>query len=302
MQKTFVVPRERATFQDVWHVMGLKGTGSNTYTLTDVFVPEDYAVDYHALDPAQRREHGPLYKFTIYQLFGSSFPAVALGIARTMLDDFCALAQGKTPQGQTSVLRDSAVVQSQVGVMQSQLAAARAFFLEAWREIWQGAQTGTPTMEQRIRLRMASINVEPNRGAGRRNGLPCRRRHGDFREQSVRAPVPRHARGVATGAVAILDLRGDRPAFPRPAACRGWSRRGKPEASVMFFEERVAELTRKMLRKKLYVVLSKPAVAPDKLQPFLSAHLEYMIGLEKRGHVFASGPLADGEGRRPAPG
>jgi uncharacterized protein len=64
----------------------------------------------------------------------------------------------------------------------------------------------------------------------------------------------------------------------------------------MFFEERVAEMTRKMLRKKLYVVLSKPAVTPDKLQPFLSAHLEYMIGLEKRGHVFASGPLSDGSG------
>ena len=64
----------------------------------------------------------------------------------------------------------------------------------------------------------------------------------------------------------------------------------------MFFEERVADLTRKMLRKKSYVVLSKPVVAPDKLQPFLSAHLEYMIGLEKRGLVFASGPLADGEG------
>ena len=64
----------------------------------------------------------------------------------------------------------------------------------------------------------------------------------------------------------------------------------------MFFQERVAELTRKMLRKKLYVVMSKPAVPPDKLQPFLSAHLEYMIDLEKRGHVFASGPLADGEG------
>jgi uncharacterized protein YciI len=64
----------------------------------------------------------------------------------------------------------------------------------------------------------------------------------------------------------------------------------------MFFEERVAELTRRMLRKKLYVVLSTPVVPPEKLQPYLSAHLEYMIGLEKRGHVFASGPLADGAG------
>ena len=64
----------------------------------------------------------------------------------------------------------------------------------------------------------------------------------------------------------------------------------------MFFEERVADLTRKMLRKKLYVLLSKPIVELGKLAPFLSAHLEYMIGLEKRGHVFASGPLADAEG------
>jgi hypothetical protein len=42
--------------------------------------------------------------------------------------------------------------------------------------------------------------------------------------------------------------------------------------------------------------MSKPAAPPDKLQMLLSAHLEYMIGLEKRGHVFASGPLSDSEG------
>lgn len=64
----------------------------------------------------------------------------------------------------------------------------------------------------------------------------------------------------------------------------------------MFFEERVADLMHKMLRKKLYVVLSKPVVEPEQLKPFLLAHLEYMIDLERRGVVFASGPLADGEG------
>jgi uncharacterized protein len=64
----------------------------------------------------------------------------------------------------------------------------------------------------------------------------------------------------------------------------------------MFFEERAADLMRKMLRKKLYVLISKPVVPPEQLKPFLLAHLEYMIGLEKRGLVFASGPLADGAG------
>jgi alkylation response protein AidB-like acyl-CoA dehydrogenase len=159
VQKTLFVPRERATWQDVWHVIGLKGTGSNTYTLTDVLVPEDYSIDYHALNSAGRREHGPLYAFTIYQLFGSSFPAIGLGIARTMLDDFCKLAQGKVPQGQTTTLRDSAVTQSQIGMAQSQLAAARAFFISAWEEIWQAAQAGAVTLDQRVRLRMASSHL-----------------------------------------------------------------------------------------------------------------------------------------------
>jgi uncharacterized protein YciI len=61
-------------------------------------------------------------------------------------------------------------------------------------------------------------------------------------------------------------------------------------------DERIAQLTQKMLRKKLYVLLSTPRVAAEKLTPLLAAHLDYMVGLEKRGVVFASGPLSDGDG------
>jgi indole-3-acetate monooxygenase len=159
VQKTFVVPRRAATIKDVWQVIGLKGTGSDTYTLTDVFVPEDCAIAHHALDPAERREHGPLYSFNIYQLFGSAFPAVALGVARTMLDSFIELAQTKTPVASKTVLRDNAVIQSQVGVAESQLAAARAFFFTAWDEIWRAAQDKAITFDQRVQLRMASIHA-----------------------------------------------------------------------------------------------------------------------------------------------
>jgi alkylation response protein AidB-like acyl-CoA dehydrogenase len=159
VQKTYVVPRRSATIKDVWHVIGLKGTGSDTYALTDVFVPEDCAVSHHALDPAERREHGPLYSFNIYQLFGSAFPAIALGIARALLDAFITLAQTKTPAVGKIVLRDNPVIQSQVGVAESQLAAARAFFFIAWEEIWRAAQHDAITFDQRVRLRMASIHA-----------------------------------------------------------------------------------------------------------------------------------------------
>jgi uncharacterized protein len=65
---------------------------------------------------------------------------------------------------------------------------------------------------------------------------------------------------------------------------------------AMDLDQRIAELTGKMLRRKLYAVISQPSPAPEKLKPFLPAHLEYMIGLEKRGLLFASGPLSDGVG------
>ena len=58
-------------------------------------------------------------------------------------------------------------------------------------------------------------------------------------------------------------------------------------------QERIRELTQRMLRKKLYVVFSKGKAAPEQLAANLPAHLEYMIGLEKEGVLFASGPLLD---------
>jgi uncharacterized protein YciI len=64
----------------------------------------------------------------------------------------------------------------------------------------------------------------------------------------------------------------------------------------MNVDERITALTQKMLRPKFYAVLSKPTAGPEQFKAFLLAHLEYMMGLEKRGVVFASGPLAEGEG------
>ncbi len=64
----------------------------------------------------------------------------------------------------------------------------------------------------------------------------------------------------------------------------------------MNVDERVARLTQKMLRRKFYAVISKASPTPEKLKALLPEHLEYMIGLERRGFLFASGPLAEGAG------
>lgn len=157
--RTLIVPKSSVTMKDVWHVIGLKGTGSDSYSVTDLFVPEERTMASYGRDPAEKRERGPLYQFTTFQLHGASFAAIALGLAQTCLDAFVALAKEKTPYGTKYVLRDNNVIQSQVGEGQSQLAAARIFLHHALAEMYQGAQAGGVTIEQRVQLRMASCNA-----------------------------------------------------------------------------------------------------------------------------------------------
>jgi len=158
-ERTLIFPKSSAMMIDVWHVMGLKGTGSDSYSTTDLFVPEQRSMTAFGRNPAERRERGPLYKFTVFQLFGASFASISLGIARTTLDAFIEIAKSKTPAGAKSLLRDNAVIQSQIGLAQSQLVSARVFLHHALNEIWQGAQAGDITIEQRMQLRMASSHA-----------------------------------------------------------------------------------------------------------------------------------------------
>ena|SRR2546421_8515244 len=57
-------------------------------------------------------------------------------------------------------------------------------------------------------------------------------------------------------------------------------------------EMKIAELTKGMLRLKLFVIFSFGKGLD--LKPYLADHLTYMIELEREGKLFASGPFGDG--------
>ena len=67
-------------------------------------------------------------------------------------------------------------------------------------------------------------------------------------------------------------------------------------------QEKANELQARMLQKRLYVVLTTPLKPLSELATVLSEHLEYMIGLEKGGVLFASGPFLVGEQIAPGSG
>ena len=154
-ERTMLFPRAAAAIEDVWHVIGLKGTGSDSYSVTDLFVPADHSF---ARDTgAERREAGPLYRFTTHQIYGMGFAGVALGLARASLDCFIRLAQEKRPGHSPQLLRDSAAIQQEVALAEAKLQSSRSLLLGTARKLWQEAvATGALPLDQRARLRLAS--------------------------------------------------------------------------------------------------------------------------------------------------
>lgn len=158
MERTLLFPKSSATVHDVWHVVGLKGTGSDSYTVDDVFVPASYSFTRESSD--DRRESGPLYRFTTYQLFGVSFAGVALGIARAALDAFIAVAASKVPMLAAKPLRDSASVQLQVAQAEARLQASRALVFQTLDQMWKTAVSGKAfSLQQRAMLRLAAVHA-----------------------------------------------------------------------------------------------------------------------------------------------
>lgn len=155
VERTMLFPVSSAQIVDVWHVSGLRGTGSDAFTVADLLVPHEYSISRD--DPAERRQPGPLYCFPTGSLYASGFAGVALGIARRMLDGLVGLAKEKTPRGYKRPLRDNAVIQSQVGYAEGQLQAARRFLLGSLEDIWRSVgSSGTLTLDQRVQIRLAS--------------------------------------------------------------------------------------------------------------------------------------------------
>jgi alkylation response protein AidB-like acyl-CoA dehydrogenase len=170
-ERTMLFPRSAVAIKPgSWNVVGLRGTGSDTYSVTDLFVPARHALlaratgrdlptsadAVRAAEP-ERREQGALFRFSPTSVYQAGFSAVALGIARSMLASFVQLAGHKTPASANALLRDNPVIQARVALSEARLASARAWLLQILGEMWQHcARTGAVAFEHRIQLRLAS--------------------------------------------------------------------------------------------------------------------------------------------------
>jgi len=153
--KTFLYPKSSATFHDIWHTLGLRGTASNEYSVDNLFIPHERAI--YRDEARDRRSDSPLYRFTSNQLYSIGFGGVALGVARGTMDAFLALPREKTRRGAGKPMVENNVVQSHVAQSEARWRSARYFLHAAADEALATIEErGEMEIDQRTRLRLAS--------------------------------------------------------------------------------------------------------------------------------------------------
>ena len=147
--RLFLVDKNHFSIDDVWQTTGMRGTGSNTAVIEDVFVPEEFS-----LSQAEARDGtgpgGVLYDDPKYSLpwVGYSilpFSATMLGAAQGAYDHARATLGSKLNPAGTRVA-DGQILQVQMGLLAAKISTARRLL----HSIADRADSGAPySLEQR---------------------------------------------------------------------------------------------------------------------------------------------------------
>ena len=121
----FVFPKEQASLEGNWDVMGLRATGSFDYSCTDLFVPESMTFAVRGKGP---QRGGSLYRLGLDNIASIGHAGWALGVGRRLLDE---LRNAASAVGRTGKFA-SGQFHADFGRAEALIRSARALLLETW--------------------------------------------------------------------------------------------------------------------------------------------------------------------------
>jgi indole-3-acetate monooxygenase len=136
------LPRENCQVIDTWHVLGMRGTGSNDVTVTEAFVPTARTFPLVPEFTPGSHYQGPLYRFPLIGIVASNLPPLLLAVARRALEEVSTLSQGKVPVAASTKLRERASAQAKLAQAEASLRAGRVFLYDTLRETWEATIAG----------------------------------------------------------------------------------------------------------------------------------------------------------------
>lgn len=142
---------------DNWDVMGLRGTGSCDFSVTDVFVPKELTFR----SDLDSKRGGPLYLMGQPGFVINEHAGFALGLGRRALNAIVDLARSKV-RGRVnpSLIANRPSFQSKVAECDLRLRAARSLMIEVLDQAWDTACEGRrPDSKQQADMRSCATYV-----------------------------------------------------------------------------------------------------------------------------------------------
>jgi 3-hydroxy-9,10-secoandrosta-1,3,5(10)-triene-9,17-dione monooxygenase len=153
-----LIPLSQIRLLNDWDTIGLRGSGSTSVTVRDVFVPNKRIA---LLRNALREDYAgthlgdvPLYRTSFLPLFASNLVFPALGMVKAMLDLF---TKGTAKRGIAFMAYptqdEAAVTHVQIATVSAKIDAAQAVLTRSINSLETTAASGTPMpLEQRVRI------------------------------------------------------------------------------------------------------------------------------------------------------
>jgi alkylation response protein AidB-like acyl-CoA dehydrogenase len=131
-----LMPTSDVRIIDDWHVVGLAGTGSKSFEVKDVFVPQHRILDKTENDegrsPGMLFYTAPVMRLPRGGVSAVSYTAVVVGIAQGFFDEFCRITAPRTSRGNSVAV--NVAIQASVGQAAADIEAADRMYIGAIRE------------------------------------------------------------------------------------------------------------------------------------------------------------------------
>jgi len=154
------VPREACNFYHDWDTLGLRGTGSVTYTIDDVFVPERNTVSgSDVLMPPPPRAT-TAYNIGYFDFGPFTSGATVMGIADASLSIFRSGAANRKAAASSAPRNNNHVVQEKFARATAAVKAAELLFLDAAGIVETRGAGGTSDVSAAVRLAAAAATEQ----------------------------------------------------------------------------------------------------------------------------------------------
>lgn len=141
------LPKGSVRLLDTWQVLGLRGSGSTDYEVSDVTIPDGHIFKFFN---GESLDLPPLSRFA--DLIAQSLQGVVLGLGRRILDDVQAALKRKSPNDR--------LIRTQLAEAEMNYRAARAYTIDTATRLSDRLLTGELlTMDEQIDSSLASINT-----------------------------------------------------------------------------------------------------------------------------------------------